>query len=230
MTHDDRSPGALAKRLFDLYFAAVVLLALAPVFALVAVLIKLSDGGPVFYRGTRVGRGGRHFRMYKFRTMVLNADKIGGASTAERDPRITRVGRFLRRTKLDEFPQFINVLRGEMSVVGPRPQVPSEFARYSEADRQVVQVRPGITDLSSIRFRNEGEILQGQPDPDAAYWVLIHPEKMRLALYYVENHSLRMDLQLVLYTVAAVAGIKSKGLERALTLAAHQTTPLPVAS
>jgi len=208
VTQRQATPRALAKRLFDLFLSSLVLLLLSPLLLIVAILIKLSDGGPVLYRGVRVGLRGRPFRILKFRTMVLNADKIGGASTAESDPRVTRVGRFLRRWKLDEFPQFINVLLGDMSVVGPRPQVQAEFARYTTEEKAVIEVQPGITDYASIRFRDEGEILKDRKDPDGAYRRLIQPEKLQLALYYVRHHTLRMDIALVLQTAGAMFGVQ----------------------
>src|SRR5204862_5888771 len=138
---------------------------------------KLIDrDGPVLYGGRRAGRGGREFKMYKFRSMVTNADRIGGADTADDDPRLTKTGRFLRRHKLDELPQLINVLRGDMSLVGPRPQFKWAVDLYNGEERRLLTVRPGITDYASIRFRNESEILKGSTDPDQDYMEKIHPE------------------------------------------------------
>lgn len=137
--------------------------------------------------------------------MVENADKIGGPSTSSDDPRLTRIGALLRRYKFDELPQFWNVFVGEMSFVGPRPEVPSEVAEYDESTRRLLTVRPGITDYSSIRFRNEGEILKGQSDPHKAYKALIQPEKIRLGLEYVDNHNLWVDLKLIFKTITAIA-------------------------
>ena len=167
-------------------------------------LIKAHDGGPVLYAGRRVGKDGKPFGMYKFRSMVLNADKIGGSSTPDDDPRITPIGRFLRRYKLDELPQFLNVLRGEMSIVGPRPQVQWAVDLYTPEQRQVLTVKPGITDYASVRFPNEGEILKGSTDPDRDYMEKIHPEKMRLSLEYVRNRSMRTDLQVIAQTALAI--------------------------
>jgi lipopolysaccharide/colanic/teichoic acid biosynthesis glycosyltransferase len=138
--------------------------------------------------------------MYKFRTMVTNADKIGGPSTADTDPRLTKTGRFLRRYKLDELPQLVNVLKGDMSFVGPRPQVTDEVAGYTPEEREILSVRPGITDWASLRFHNEGEILAGHADPDAAYAELIRPEKMRLGLEYVRRGTFRDDLDILVKT------------------------------
>ena len=138
--------------------------------------------------------------MYKFRTMVIDADRLGGPSTPNDDPRLTRVGKALRGYKVDELPQLINVLRGDMSIVGPRPQVPEEVSLYSPEELQLLTVKPGITDWASLRFHNEGEILEGYADPDAAYANLIRPEKMRLALAYVRNGSIAEDVRIVLAT------------------------------
>lgn len=138
--------------------------------------------------------------MYKFRTMVLNADKVGGPNTPDDDPRLTRTGRFLRRHKLDELPQLVNVLKGDMSFVGPRPQVAEEVAAYTPEEREILSVRPGITDWSSLRFHNEGEILAGQADPDQAYAELIRPDKMRLGLEYVRRGTFKDDIDILLET------------------------------
>ncbi len=162
--------------------------------------IKLDRDGPAIYAGGRVGRGGREFRMYKFRTMVTNADRVGGPNTPDDDPRLTSTGRFLRRYKLDELPQLVNVLKGDMSFVGPRPQVQEEVAGYTPEERELLSVRPGITDWSSLRFHNEGEILAGHPDPDRAYAELIRPEKMRLGLEYVRRGRFRDDLDILVKT------------------------------
>ena len=197
-------PYELAKRLIDVAVAALVLLLSAPVAACVALLIKLEDGGPVLYKGLRIGRGGRPFPMLKFRSMVVDAARIGGASTADDDPRLTRIGRFLRRWKIDELPQLVNVLRGDMSLVGPRPQVGHDVARYTERERRLLHVRPGVTDWASVLFRNEGAILAGHPDPDRAYDELIRSRKIELALSYVARRSLRTDLSILWLTAHAL--------------------------
>ncbi|MGH2379079.1 MAG: sugar transferase [Candidatus Limnocylindria bacterium] len=186
-----------AKRALDVAGALIGLVLAAPVWLAVAILIRLDSPGPVVYRGTRIGRQGRPFRMWKFRTMVADADRTGVWSTAADDPRITRVGRLLRATKLDELPQLVNVLAGDMSLVGPRPQVAADVARYTDEERELLTVRPGITDEASIRFRNESEILRGHPDPDAAYDALIRPEKSRLGLAYVRSRALSTDLRIL---------------------------------
>ena len=192
------------KRLFDVLSSAIGLLVLVPVLAAVAVAIMLESRGPVFYRGLRAGRHGKPFRILKFRTMVVNADKIGGPSSSADDPRITRVGNFLRQYKLDELPQLLNVLCGEMSLVGPRPEVVQEVLLYTEDEKRLLEVRPGITDWASIRFRNEGEILRGSADPHAAYKEKIRPEKIRLGLEYVARHSFLMDCKIIASTLRAI--------------------------
>lgn len=194
------------KRLFDLAAAGVGLVLLGLPMSLIAALIKAHDGGPILYSGTRIGKGGVPFRMHKFRTMVMNADTIGGSSTPEDDPRITPIGKFLRRYKLDELPQLLNVVTGEMSLVGPRPQVAWAVEQYSLEERLVLSVPPGVTDPASLAFHNEGEILRGAADPDQAYMELIHPHKMRLSLDYVRTRSLRQDLAIILKTLGAIAG------------------------
>lgn len=192
------------KRTFDIFSSLCGLLLISPVLAVIAVWIKLDSRGPVFYRGLRVGRYGRPFRILKFRTMVVDAEKLGASSTKEDDPRITRSGAFLRRFKFDELPQLWNVLVGEMSLVGPRPQVQWAVDLYSNEEKRLLNVRPGITDYASLKFRNEGEILKGADDPDDAYLRLIAPEKIRLGLWYVEHRSLWIDLRILWATVASV--------------------------
>jgi lipopolysaccharide/colanic/teichoic acid biosynthesis glycosyltransferase len=193
-----------AKRAFDLVVAVAMLVILSPVWLLVVCAIVVDSGLPVLYRGRRVGRDGVLFDMLKFRTMVQNAEKVGGPSTADDDPRITRIGSVLRRYKLDELPQLINVVRGEMNLVGPRPQVEWAVKLYSEADRRVLTVQPGITDYASVRFPDEGRILRGSTDPDGDYMIKIHPEKMRLSLEYVDQRSLRTDVNVLIQTVGAL--------------------------
>jgi lipopolysaccharide/colanic/teichoic acid biosynthesis glycosyltransferase len=201
------TPRDWAKRLVDLFLSSTALVVLLPALLLAALLIRVADGGSVFYRGVRVGRNGRLFRIFKFRTMVMDAEKIGASSTSEDDPRTTRIGRFLRRGKLDELPQLLNVMFGEMSLVGPRPQVPWAVALYTPSERIILTVQPGITDWASIRFRNEGEILKGAPDPDRAYLERIAPEKNRLAVEYARRRSVRIDLDILVSTLFALAGL-----------------------
>lgn len=175
---------------------------LSPLFFLAWIRIKRDSDGPVIYQATRIGLRGRPFTMYKFRTMVADADRIGGPSTSEDDPRLTRTGAMLRRYKLDELPQLVNVIKGDMSFVGPRPDVPTEVAKYTAEERLLLTVRPGITDWASLRFHNEGQILRGYEDPHAAYLQLIRPEKVRLGLEYVEHATFKTDLAILLRTLA----------------------------
>jgi len=196
----------MLKRLFDIVLSLIGLVVLFPLFLLIAILIKLDSRGPVFYRGIRIGRFGKPFRIYKFRTMVMNAERLGASSTSKDDPRITKVGKLIRRYKLDETPQLINVLKGEMSLVGPRPQVSWAVELYNEKEKTLLALRPGITDLASLKFPNEEEILQGSKDPDKAYLEKIHPEKMRLSLEYVKTHSLWLDLKIILLTFKKIHG------------------------
>ena len=196
----------MVKRVFDLVLASLGLLALSPCLVAVGVAIKLSSPGPIFYRGERAGLHGGLFRIFKFRTMIVDAERKGPSSTCEDDPRITSVGSFLRRHKLDELPQLINVVRGDLSLVGPRPQFKWAVDLYNGEERRLLTVRPGITDYASIRFRNESEILKGSTDPDQDYMEKIHPEKVRLGLEYVRRHSLWIDLRLILATLWLIAG------------------------
>lgn len=195
------------KRAFDIAFSATVLLLLAPLLAVIALWVRCDSPGPIFYLQGRVGRHGQPFRIYKFRTMRVGADAAGPQITIGRDARITRAGHFLRRTKLDELPQFANVLRGDMSVVGPRPEVPRYVALYpSDLAAQVLSVRPGITDLASLAFRNEGELLARSDDPERTYVQDILPAKLQYACQYVQTRSLWLDLSIIVRTVAALAG------------------------
>jgi lipopolysaccharide/colanic/teichoic acid biosynthesis glycosyltransferase len=188
------------KRAFDLFFSAVGLCFVSLLLLILAALVKLDSIGPVFYRGLRAGRFGKEFRIFKFRTMVVNADKIGGPSSAANDPRITRVGGLLRRYKLDELPQLINVLKGEMSFVGPRPEVLQYVAMFSAEERAILTVLPGITDWSSIWNSDEGSILARSCDPEKTYLEEIRPEKIRLQLKYVREHSFATDMRILLET------------------------------
>ena len=189
------------KRLLDLIVSLLALMGLAPVFFVVAIIIKIDSRGPVFYRGVRLGRYGKPFRILKFRTMIVNADKIGPSSTEANDRRITKMGKYIRRYNLDELPQFINVLKGKMSIVGPRPQVPWAVELYTEEEKAILALRPGITDWATIWVRNEGEILRGSSDPDKDYMEKIWPEKRRLQLKYVRNHSFQIDVKIMLKTL-----------------------------
>jgi lipopolysaccharide/colanic/teichoic acid biosynthesis glycosyltransferase len=192
------------KRILDVAVASVLLALLSPLLAMIALLIFMQDFHSPFYIAPRVGRDGRLFRMVKFRSMIVNADKTGVTSTAATDRRITPIGAFVRRYKLDELVQLWNVLKGDMSLVGPRPNVKSATDSYTSAERGLLAVRPGITDLASIVFADEGEILQGHPDADVAYDQLIRPWKSRLGLFYVQHTSVSLDLKLIWLTAVAI--------------------------
>lgn len=194
----------MLKRLFDIIFAGLGLVFLLPIFLMMSLMIKWGSKGPVFYRGQRVGRFGKIFRIYKFRTMIVNAEKIGASSTADDDPRLTKTGKFLRKYKLDELPQLINILKGEMSFVGPRPQVAWAVKLYSQKESALLRLRPGITDFASLEFPNEGEILRNSQNPDKDYLEKIHPEKMRLALQYLKEQSLWTDFKIILKTLKII--------------------------
>jgi lipopolysaccharide/colanic/teichoic acid biosynthesis glycosyltransferase len=196
----------LLKRVIDVLAAASGLLVLLPVMAAISIAIRLQTRGPALYRGARVGKDGREFNIIKFRSMRLDAERLGGSSTSADDPRVTPIGAVLRRYKLDELPQLWNVLVGDMSLVGPRPQVPWAVRGYQPHERILLTVRPGITDPASLRFADEGELLRGSPDPDKTYFELIHPEKMRLSIDYVTNRTLWRDMTIILATLAAAAG------------------------
>ena len=194
----------MAKRIFDFFFALVGTVVSAPVLLLCAAVIKLTSDGPVFYRGLRIGLNGKPFRIFKFRTMLVDAERLGGTSTSKDDKRITWVGKVIRAYKFDEFPQLFNVLAGDMSFVGPRPQVEWAVKLYNIEERRLLSVRPGITDYASIAFRNEAEILAGSKDPDKDYLEKIAPKKIQLGLQYVDNHNLWIDLKIILATLHVV--------------------------
>jgi lipopolysaccharide/colanic/teichoic acid biosynthesis glycosyltransferase len=195
----------MIKRLVDIMGSCFGLVFLSPLFLFAAIKIKLDDGGPVFYKGRRVGRGGKLFEMYKFRTMVIGADKLGGPSTAGDDPRLTRLGPFLKKYQLDELPQLINVLKGEMSLVGPRPEVPMYVKMMTAEEKDVIlSVKPGMTDLASLWNFHEGEILKGASDPERVYQEKIRPQKLRLQMEYVKKRSFMLDLKIIAKTALKV--------------------------
>lgn len=191
------------KRGFDFVVSASALLVLSVPFMLIGLIVRLSSPGPVFYKATRVGRDGKLFKVYKFRSMVVNADKLGPRVTGADDPRITRIGRFLRNTKLDELPQLINVLRGEMSLVGPRPEDPSYVKLYTPEQRAVLSVRPGITGAASVTYRHEEALLAGA-DREHRYIQEIMPSKLAIDLEYVRNVSLARDIKIITETLLAL--------------------------
>ncbi len=192
----------MLKRVFDVVASAVGIFVLSPLLLLVSALIRLDSAGPVFFRQERIGRGFRPFRIFKFRTMVQDAPLRGGPLTCGRsDPRITRIGRWLRRSKLDELPQLFNVVQGDMSLVGPRPEVRRYVEMFADEYAEILTVRPGITDPASLKFRNEAELLEGLPDAEAEYLTRLLPEKMSMARQYVRNRSLFGDLAILARTV-----------------------------
>src|ERR1700730_15616419 len=195
------------KRIRDLIIALLGLVLLSPLLVAIATWVKFSSPGRVLYAGARVGRDGVPFRMLKFRTMVVDADKIGGSSTSADDARLTSAGRFLRRFKRDDGPQLVNVWRGDVSLVGPRPQVEWAVKLYSPEERRLLSVRPGITDFASLQFRNEGEILRGSAAHDRDYLEKIAPQKIRLGLYYVGHTSFFVDAKILAATVLSLAGV-----------------------
>jgi len=201
----------MLKRIVDFTLATIGLLITSPVLVPVMIAVFLQDYHSPFYVAPRVGRNGKIFKMIKIRSMVINADKSGVDSTSNDDKRITAVGRFIRNYKIDELSQLINVFTGDMSLVGPRPNVSRDVALYTEAERKILTVKPGITDLSSIVFSDEGAILEGRPDPDLSYNQLIRPFKSRLALIYIEKRSLLLDFKLIYLTVVAILS-KQKAL------------------
>lgn len=190
----------MLKRAFDIVVAVVGLVFFNPLMLTIAVFIKLDSPGPVFYRAPRVGKGGQPFRMYKFRTMVADAEKIGPAITVDKDPRITQIGTRLRRSRLDEIPQLINVLRGEMSMVGPRPEAPYYVEKYSLEQREVLMVKPGMTGPAQIAFRHEEELLPHAETLEDEYMSVILPPKLAMDLQYIEQQSLGLDLKILFQT------------------------------
>lgn len=193
------------KRILDFVVALLGSLIASPILLPVIFLVWVQDRQSPFYIARRVGKDGRLFDMVKLRSMVVNADKNGVASTSNSDARITPIGHFIRNYKLDELTQLWNVLLGDMSLVGPRPNVQSETDLYTNTEKKLLSVKPGITDFSSIIFSDEGNILAGRQDPDLSYNQLIRPWKSRLGLIYITHQSMWLDIQLVLYTIIAIA-------------------------
>lgn len=199
------------KRSFDFLFALLGLVILFPVFCLIGLIICITSPGPIFYASPRVGLNGKLFKMFKFRSMVTGADRVGPLITASDDRRVTRFGRFLRRTKLDELPALWNVLQGDMSLVGPRPENPKSAALYNEEQRHIWRVRPGITSLATIKYRNEETLLAGAQDLEAKYFEIMQ-DKLRLELEYIQHRSLWLDIGIILRTLTA---IMNKGIPNA---------------
>ncbi|OAO79479.1 sugar transferase [Anoxybacillus flavithermus] len=189
------------KITFDFVVSIVAILVLIPIFLIISFLIKIDSKGPIIFKQVRVGKNGKEFKIYKFRTMVTDAERLGKQITVGHDPRITRVGHFLRKFKLDELPQLFNVLKGDMSFVGPRPEVPRYTQLYNEEQKKVLTVRPGITDYASIKYRNENEILAKSEDPEKTYIEVIMPDKLKLNLKYIEEQSLWLDIKIIFMTL-----------------------------
>lgn len=190
----------MIKWLFDILFSLLILIVLLPLFILIALWILIEDGWPVFYLQERVGKNGSSFYLIKFRTMYKNADKKGLLTISSKDPRITSSGYYLRKYKLDELPQFINVLKGDMSIVGPRPEVWKYVRLYSEEQKKVLSVKPGITDEASLKYINENDILAQSADPERTYVEQIMPEKLSINLEYLKKRSFLYDLKIIFQT------------------------------
>lgn len=189
------------KRVFDLVCSTLGLIVLSPVLIGIAVKIKIGSDGPVFFKQIRVGEKGREFEILKFRTMVVDAEKLGKQITVGNDNRITKIGAFLRKYKLDELPQLINVFKGDMSLVGPRPEVPRYVKLYNEEQKKVLEVKPGITDLASIRYRDENDLLGGVDNPEEFYINTIMPDKLALNLQYINENNIFVDIYIILKTI-----------------------------
>jgi lipopolysaccharide/colanic/teichoic acid biosynthesis glycosyltransferase len=198
-----RAIRAMAKRIFDVAASFAGLILMLPFFLLIGILIKMDSCGPVFYRGVRIGRNGKPFRIYKFRSMVANAEEIGSTATAHNDPRITRMGKLIRKYKIDELPQLINVIKGEMSIVGPRPEVEEHVKSYRGEEEIILTMRPGITDNSSLRFMNLNELL-GTEDPNKVFIDKYRTEKNRLRAEYVKNQSFWGDVRIIFDTLCRI--------------------------
>ena len=192
------------KRIFDIVASGIGLILLSPLFIILTIWIKCDSIGPVFYKQVRVGRNNMDFQLFKFRSLGVGSDKKGLITVGGHDPRITRSGYYIRKYKLDEFPQLINVFKGDMSLVGPRPEVRKYVDMYTEEQMHVLDVRPGITDLASIRYRNENELLERVNDPDKYYVEVIMPDKLRINLEYVARHSFTFDIRLIFQTFRAI--------------------------
>lgn len=188
-------------RFLDIFFSFIGLIILSPLLIILAIWVRLDSNGPVLYRQVRVGLGGRDFKLLKFRSMRINADKAGLLTVGGRDSRITNAGYHLRKFKLDELPQLINVLVGDMSLVGPRPEVRKYVDMYSESQKKVLSVRPGITDMASIAYKKENELLAGSPDPEKTYIEEIMPEKLKLNLIYIENPGFLNYFRIIFKTI-----------------------------
>lgn len=193
----------ITKRIFDLTSSVIVIVLLSWLFIIVSIWILIDSKGGIFYKQIRVGKNGKEFKLLKFRSMKTGADK-SGQLTVGNDARVTRVGHFIRKTKIDEFPQLLNIIKGDMSVVGPRPEVPKYVALYNEEQMRVLSVRPGLTDLASLKYFNEQEVLGKSLDPEKTYIEEVMPEKLRLNLQYVSQRSFYLDMSLIFRTIAKI--------------------------
>lgn len=191
----------VVKRIFDLICSTLGLIVLSPVLIVIAIKIKFGSDGPIFFKQIRIGENNKEFEILKFRTMVVDAEKLGRQITVGNDSRITKIGGFLRKYKLDELPQLINVFKGDMSLVGPRPEVPRYVKLYNEEQRKVLEVKPGITDLASIRYRDENELLGKAENPDEFYINTIMPDKLALNLEYIDKNNVFIDIYIILKTI-----------------------------
>lgn len=191
----------IIKRIFDFTVSLIGVIILSPIFIIVSISIKLDSKGSILFLQKRVGQYGKEFNIYKFRTMVTNAEKLGTQITIGKDNRITRVGSFLRKFKIDELPQLFNVLKGDMSLVGPRPEVPKYVNLYTEEQRKVLQVRPGITDIASLRYKDENDILGSVDNPEEYYVNVIMKDKLKLNIEYIEKSNIFLDIYLIIKTI-----------------------------
>jgi len=194
----------MLKRSFDIFFSFFGLIILSPIFLLIFVLVKTDSKGPVIYKQTRVGKDGKDFSVLKFRSMKQDSESKGLLTVGGKDPRITKTGYFIRKYKLDELPQIINVLKGDMSFVGPRPEVRKYVLLYDEVQKKVLDVKPGITDVASIKYRNENELLEGSDDPESFYIKEIMPVKLKMNLEYINDRSFFKDIKVILNTLKTV--------------------------
>lgn len=189
------------KRIFDVICSSLGLIVLSPMLIIVTILIKKGSDGPVFFKQIRVGKNEKEFLILKFRTMVVDAEKLGKQITIGNDSRITKIGAFLRKYKLDELPQLINVFKGEMSLVGPRPEVPRYVKLYTEEQRKVLKIKPGITDLASLRYKDENDLLGDKQDPEAFYINTVMPDKLSLNLEYMKRNNVIFDIYIIIKTI-----------------------------
>lgn len=197
-------PYLVVKRIIDFFFSVIAILLFSPFLFLIAVWIKLDSPGPILFRQERVGKLGKPFLINKFRTMIVDAERLGKQLTVGRDPRITRCGTFLRKYKLDELPQLFNIIQGEMSIVGPRPEVPRYVGLYNDQQKQVLSVRPGLTDEASIKYRNENQLLEDAENAEQAYIEKIMPDKLEINQRYIQTLSFKKDFQIVVRTIIAI--------------------------